>query len=1436
MFKKIIELSINNKLLVIIGTLALLIAGIYSVRDIAIDATPDITNNQVQVVTTSPTLVPQEVEQLITFPLESQLRNIPGTTEVRSISRFGLSIITVVFKESTPTLQARQLVKEQIDIAKEEIPEGLGDPQLMPITTGLGEIYQYVVKVKPGYEGKYTIEELRTIQDWIIKRQLNGIEGIIEISSFGGKVKEYEVAINPVALQSYNLTLEEVYTALGNNNQNSGSGYIQQKHNLFYIRTEGMLKNFQDIENIVVSVNEKVPVKISDIAEVKLGSALRFGAMTMDGQGEVVGGITLMLKGADSYKTVQNVKERVEQIRGSLPEGLDIYVYLERGGLIDKTISTVTKNLIEGGLIVIFVLILLLGNLRAGLIAASVIPLSLLFALMMMNAFGVSANLLSLGAMDFGIVVDGAIIIIESVIHVLYTAYVGKTLTRKEMDNVVSKTAGEIYKSAAFGIMIIILVFVPIMTLTGIEGKMFRPMALAVSFAILGAFVLSLTYVPVMTTLFLKRKIVKQTTFADKIMEKLKIVYLPVLDKVLKFPYTVVSTIVGVWIFFVFIFMNMGSEFVPTLQEGDIAMQMSIQPGSSLNESISTTTKVEKIIKSNFPEVLHVVSKIGTAEVPTDPMGIEDADIMIVLKEKNEWTSAETQEELADKIKEKLSSVLGASFEFSQPIQLRFNELMTGAKADVVIKIFGDDTKELKSLADRSAEIIRKIKGAADVKVEQTEGLKQMKISYDRLKLAQYGLDVNSLNRIIRSTIAGQEAGVILEGERRFELVVRLNENHRKDLNLDQLYVRTAMNTLIPVSEVVSVDFESEPMMISREQAQRKINIGVNVRGVDVATLVKNIQNDLNKEIKLPPGYKMEYGGAFENLQEATSRLSIAIPIALATIILLLYMAFKSIKDALLIFTAVPLASIGGIIALWSRGLPFSISAGVGFIALFGVAVLNGIVLVSELNYLKNSKKYTSFKELIKAGALTRLRPVFMTAMVAILGFFPMALSTSNGAEVQRPLATVVIGGLVTSTLLTLLIVPAIYYIVENKEFKKHMNAKIITSIIFLLGSVFSVNAQTKITLPELLNRVSQNNIELKSEELQIRKERLEKKYAYSMNNTTLTLGYGQYNSREGDYQLEVMQNFGNLFSYKKKKDLSDSRADWLTTRSVLKKHLLEFQVEKLYNQWVYILEKRELFNKMDSLYKAGLKRAEFRYEKGETDYMEKQFFKVELEQVLQQKAMNEQEYLDVENQIYTLCRIDADEEIIPEERFYKLNGLSASDSLNTLYIQEFDKALEVNRKILALEKAQRRPELSVGGLTQSLDQNYNYYAGVLGISIPIFNKTYKKYQEQLKIDNQIIDHQKEQTVRGLSLRIKQLEEQGKVYDRELNFLGTNHPDELKKMRDVANTKYQYGEIDYLQYCNMLKSSVEANVSYLDLINNYNQTIIELKYITTQQN
>ena len=952
MIHRIIEFSVNNKLIIGLLLIGLIALGIYSVQRLPIDAVPDITNNQVQVVTVSTSLAAQEVEQFITYPVEVSMANIPNVTEIRSISRFGLSVVTIVFEDKVPILEARQFVKEQISMAASEIPKGLGQPELMPITTGLGEIYQYVINVKPGYEEEYDAMKLRTIQDWIVKRQLAGTKGIIEVSSFGGFLKQYEVAINPVKLQSMGVSIAEVFEALEQNNQNSGGAYIEKNANAFYIRTEGIVETVEDIGQIVIKNREGVPVLIRDVASIQLGSPKRFGAMTMDGKGEAVGGITLMLKGANSSEALNNVHDRIEQVKKSLPEGLEIYPYLDRSELVSKTISTVENNLLEGGIIVIIVLILLLGDWRAGLIVASIIPLAMLFALILMNAFGISANLMSLGAIDFGIVVDGAVIIVEGVLHALFTFHAGKMLTKEEMNGVVVDASSKLSRSTVFGVLIILLVFVPIITLTGIEGKMFRPMAMTFSFAVLGALILSLTFVPMITSLIMPRRIKARISWADRFMGFLRRLYRPVLGFSLKFPALVLTSTLAVFIGAIFLFQSLGAVFIPTLEEGDLAMQMAIKPGSSLKESIRTSSKAEKILLDNFPEIKHVVSKIGTAEVPTDPMAIEDADIMIILKDKEDWVSAKTREGLVEKMKSKLDVLPWAEFEFTQPIQLRFNELMTGAKTDIAIKIFGENTDQLKTLADDAAKLLDGIEGAADVKVERTEGLQQLMIKYNRAKIAQYGLNIEALNTLVRTAYAGEVAGVVYENERKFDLVVRLDEKSRQQINLERLYLPLANGATIPLSEVAQLEYVEGPMQVSRESARRFIGVGINVRNRDIAGLVNEIQQVLDEGLDLPPGYTIEYGGEFENLQAAQKRLFLAVPAALGLIFLLLYFAFGKLKYALIIFTAVPLSAIGGVVALWLRGMSFSISAGVGFIALFGVAVLNGIVLISYFNRL----------------------------------------------------------------------------------------------------------------------------------------------------------------------------------------------------------------------------------------------------------------------------------------------------------------------------------------------------------------------------------------------------------------------------------------------------------------------------------------------------
>lgn len=1035
MFNAIVRFSVKKKLFVGLTTLFLLAGGIYAMLTLPVDAVPDITNNQVQIVTVSPTLAPQEVEQLITFPIEIAMSNIMHVEEIRSVSRFGLSLVTVVFSEHVPTLEARQLIAEQIRTVAGEIPPELGTPELMPVTTGLGEIYQYTLEVAPGYEKRYDAMELRTIQDWIVKRQLSGIPGIVEINSFGGYLKQYEVAVDPSALYSLHITIGEVFEALSRNNQNTGGSYIEKANKAYYIRSEGMITDLSDIWQIVIANRNGIPVHVSDVAEVRFGSAKRFGAMTYDGKGECVGGIAMMLKGANAHVVTKELEKRVEKLQKILPEGLSIRPYLNRSALVSRNISTVIRNLAEGAVIVFLVLIVFLGNVRAGLIVASVIPLAMLFAFIMMRLFNVSANLMSLGAIDFGIVVDGSIVIIEGILaHLYITKRPGVKLTRQQMDAEVEKGAAGVVRSATFAVFIILIVFFPILTLKGIEGKYFTPMAETLIFCIIGALLLSLTYVPMMASLFLKRTMSGKVTFADRFFGRLNRYYGKALGFCLHYKWaTVVVAFVALGASLL-LFTRLGSEFIPTLDEGDFAMQMTLPAGSSLSQSIEVSSKAQTVLKEKFPEIEHVVAKIGTAEVPTDPMAVEDADVMIIMKPFKEWESASSRAEMVEKMKEALEPLAEqAEFNFSQPIQLRFNELMTGAKADIAVKLYGESMDELYAKAKEAARYVEQVSGASDVIVEQAMGLPQLVVQYDRSKIARYGMNIEELNTIVRTAYAGEAAGVVFENERRFDLVLRLDKDKVADLNLDKLFVRTDEGVQIPVSEVAKIDLVNGPLQINRDATKRRIVIGVNVRGADIGRVVTDIQATLEKNVRLQPGYYFEYRGQFENLRNAIRTLLIVVPVALSLILLLLFFAFRSVTYTLVVFSTVPLSLIGGVLALWLRGLPFSISAGVGFIALFGVAVLNGILMINRFNEIrKESVNTKTIRQVIAEGAPHLLRPVFLTGLVASLGFVPMAIATSAGAEVQRPLATVVIGGLLVSTVLTLLIIPVFYLLVNN--------------------------------------------------------------------------------------------------------------------------------------------------------------------------------------------------------------------------------------------------------------------------------------------------------------------------------------------------------------------------------------------------------------------
>jgi cobalt-zinc-cadmium resistance protein CzcA len=1062
MLDKIIQFSIKNKFIILLFTLVLIAWGSYSIKNLPLDALPDVTNNQVQILTTAPTLAAQEVEQLITYPLEQAVKTIPKVIELRSFSRFGLSVVTVVFEDDADIYWAREQVFQRLKQAEENIPKYAGSPELAPITTGLGEIYQYDVYAKKGYEDKYTVTDLRTIQDWIVAPQLQGIQGIAEVSTWGGSLKQYEISVNPNQLNSTGVTITEIFDALENNNQNTGGAYIEKDQYAYFIRGVGMATGIKDLENIVVKNRNGAPVLVRDVATVQQGTAIRFGATTKDGNGEIVGGLALMLKGENSSAVVDRVKEKMIQINKTLPEGVVAEAFIDRGKLVDSAIGTVTKNLLEGALIVIFVLILFLGNLRAGLIVASVIPLSMLFAVILMNYFGVSGNLMSLGAIDFGIIVDGAVIIVEATMHHLYKKKVNEQLaidngqklpiaseadlpivySQEEMDIEVYKSASKIRNSAAFGEIIILIVYLPILALVGTEGKMFKPMAMTVGFAVIGAFILSLTYVPMMSAMFLSKNTEHKPNFSDRMMAWFEKIYAPFLDKALHFKRTVLSVAFCLFATAFFTFQNMGGEFIPTIEEGDLAINATIMTGSSLTQMVKTTTQYEKLLKAKFPEIKTIVSKIGSGEIPTDPMPIESGDLIIVLKDKSEWVSADNWEDLANMMKEEMEKIPGAIIEISQPIQMRFNELMTGSRSDIAIKIFGDDLEVLDNKANELIGKINKIEGIGDLKADKVTGLPQITIKYDYNKIALYGLNIKDINQIIRASFAGESAGKIYEDSKRFDVVVRMGATNRTDItDVSNLFIPLPNGQQVPLSQVASINYEQGPVQVSREDGKRRITVGLNVRGRDVKSVVEEIQKKLETNFKLPAGYYITYGGQFENLVEANKRLSVALPVALGLIMVLLFFTFNSFKQAALIFTAIPLSAIGGVFALWLRGMPFSISAGIGFIALFGIAVLNGIVLISYLNQLKEEGIADPLQRVL-IGTKTRLRPVLMTAAVASLGFLPMALSTSGGAEVQKPLATVVIGGLISATLLTLIVLPILYLLFETSTKKIFSNKK----------------------------------------------------------------------------------------------------------------------------------------------------------------------------------------------------------------------------------------------------------------------------------------------------------------------------------------------------------------------------------------------------------
>lgn len=1442
MLEKIIAFSLKNKLIVLLFTLGIFGFGLFSVFQISIGAVPDVTNNQVQVITTSRNLSTQDIEQFITYPVEIEMANLPGVKEIRSISKFGLSVVTIVFDENLGTYLPRQLIAEKIKTASEKIPQGFGTPEMGPITTGLGEIYQYTLEVKPEFKNNYSVTDLRTIQDWVVKRQLSGIKGVVEINTWGGFLKQYEIAISPSSLKAMHITTSDVFTALEKNNSIAGGAYIEKVNQSYFIRGEGKVNSLEDIGNIVVTNTNGLPVYIKNVAQIRYGHANRFGAITGNGEGEKVLGQVMMLKGGNSKQVIDDVKSRVAEIQKSLPEGVYINGFLERSELVRKTTFTVAENLILGCLIVIFVVVLLLGNWRSGLVVASVIPLCLLFAISFMNIFGIDANLMSLGAIDFGIIIDGAVIIVEFIAFQIasksaHLVHLSKEERQLEIDQITYKSASKMMNSAIFGQLIILIVFIPILSLSGIEGKMFKPMAMTFSFALLGAMIFCFTYVPVVSSLFLKPKEENPNSLSSRLIRKLNSWYLPIITWAIANTKKVLYGALGLLLLAAGLFATMGGEFIPTLDEGDFVIQPVLKTGTSLTRTIAITTKIEKIILKNFPEVTQVVSRIGAAEVPTDPMSMEESDVIVKLKPKSEWTSASTKDELADKIKEALENQIpNMEIEFTQPIEMRFNELISGTRSDVAVKVFGEDLTILAEKAEEIKNAIAKVEGASDIIIEKTEGLPQMSVVYDRSKIARYGLNIADLNEMIALGFAGKTVGTVFEGEKRFDMVVRLDQTNRRDIeDLRNLYVPTPNGEQIPLRELASIEYTEGPAKISRDNTNRRIVVGINVRNRDLQSVVTDIQQIVENKIKLPAGYYVKYGGQFENLQSAKARLMIAVPIALFLIFILLYFAFGSVKDALMVYSAIPLSAVGGVLFLWLRDLPFSISAGVGFIALFGIAVLNGIVLIEHFKELKH-QGMKDIDALILKGTTDRLRPVLLTAAAAALGFLPMAISSSAGAEVQRPLATVVIGGLFTATILTMIVLPILYKVFEGQSFKKVKFKKNQTAtfiIILLLSTSFAFSQNTNPELDSLLSKAMQNNKGIKAAQLQVEKAKANIKSANTFDKTNIYYSYDQNNLALNELPLRVFgvqQRFAFPTVYGAQKKAFSSEFEKEKANFEIQKNKLSLAVAKSYQHIVYLQHQEKLYQYLDSLYQNFSKASDRRFELGETNYLEKITAQAKFRQIRTKLSQIENDKKAQYELLQSLLQND-ETIVVKSNKIIPLES-SIEETSKAIYVAYLESITSNYKSQIMLQKQHWLPDINLdyfqgrnNGLSQSL------YGFQVGVAVPILFSGQVAKSKVAQLELQSWEQQKQNEATKIEKYITQKKNELAKHQEAINYYnqyGKKLSDEIIK---VGNNSYKHGEIDFFQYIQSLENATTIQVDYLDTILQFNQTQLDLQYL-----
>ena len=1508
MINRIIDFSIHNKFIIGLLTLSIIGGGIWSMTQVPIDAVPDITNNQVQIITQSPNLGTEDIEQFVTYPVEVAMSNLPDVKEIRSVSRFGLSVVTIVFDDAVGTYLPRQLVANKLVEVRQEIPEGFGVPSMGPISTGLSEIYQYTLEVDDDKKSEYNITELRTMQDWIVRRQMAMVPGVVEVNAFGGHKKQYEVSVDPQELHAIGITISDVFSALENNNQNTGGAYIERNHQANFIRGEGLARSVSDIENIVVKTRNGIPFKVKDVGSVSIGSAVRYGALTKDGKGEAVGGMILMLKGANSNEVIENVKKRMEQIQQSLPDGVRIKPFLDRSELIAETTGTVTGNLLEGGLIVIFVLVLLLGNWRGGLIVASTIPLSLLFAFILMNVFDVWANLMSLGAIDFGIIVDGAVIIVESMVFMMMgytkkvqTANNGSLDIQGTKDKIAAKASKKMMNAAFFGQLIILIVFLPILALEGVEGKMFRPMALTFIFAMVGAMLLCLTYVPMVSALFLKLPTKKATlqkrdtaktqsagkvkgraagdvqpmsggeveamsgrevetrspkevevkrSYGDRFVYWAEAKYEPLLIKSLSNRKGIIGIALALFAVAIFAFSRMGGEFIPQLDEGDIAFHALLKPGSSLTETVETTTKIEQIIRANFPEAITVISRIGVADVPTDPMPMDMADIFIILKPNDEWTSAETKPELIQKIKEAIGILPGVNFEFTQPIEMRFNELLTGVREDVAIKLFGEDLDVLAAKAEEMGKIIATVPGVGDMKVEATDGLPQITVDYNRNKLAQYGLEINQINGLIKAAFAGGKAGVIFEGEKRFDLVVRLQAKSRTGIaDIQNLFIDLPNGSQVPLREVANVDYEPGPMQISRDNTNRRTYVGINIRDRDVKSVVEEIQAKLESQFDLPPGYYIRYGGAFENLERASNRLQTVVPIALFLIFILIYFALKSIPQTVMIYLAIPMATIGGVFALWLRDMPFSISAGVGFIVLFGVAVLNGLVMVSGLNELKE-EGVTNLRDRIVQGTKRRIRPIMLTALTDILGFLPMAISASAGAEVQRPLATVVIGGLITSTLLTLFILPIFYQWVEKRsERKAKVNPKFVTAAAvlgFLVCSplVSAQEIQQKDTLPVIsldkAVKISKENYPLlMAKQLEVQRQNALKATAYDLGNTQVFTGGEEISGDRGVYTLiGVGQENINLLAIGAKKRLQEQRIALAETALDLSVLQVEREVKKAWSQAYRHRQKFELYHELDSIYTRFEKAVQLNFEVEAISQLEHSSALNQALQIKNQLQLAENDYAIALRKLNLWLVVPT--ESAASDRYYSVPNSFDENALSILGMEidiENHPEFQLSRNRITeadadfrAARAELLPDFNLRGGLQRVGDVDGFYSYQAGITLPLLSGTDRSRAKAAKINREIAKSNADFTQRQLQSEYQQAIQTYKKWKSSWQFYEQKALPLAEEQRKGALLAYTEGAVDYSAFTQIIRDAIQTEIDALEALDNYLASVFELQY------